>query len=150
LSIVYWRDREMSAEVIVRPDGKITLPVLNEVEVANVTPEELREQLTTLARKYVTDPRLSVVVRAIRSRYCFITGRIGRPGPYPLYGPMSVLQLIAMAGGLQDYADKSNIVVVRTENGQQVRHKFNYKEVIGGGSLDQNIMLRPGDTVVVP
>jgi polysaccharide biosynthesis/export protein len=150
LSVLFWREKEMSADVVVRPDGRVTLPVLNEVEVVGLTTEDMRDKITTLARKYMTDPRVSIVVRQIRSRYVFITGKIGRPGPYPLYGPMTVLQLISMAAGLQDYADKGKIVVVRHENGNQVRLPFNYKQVVKGKGLEQNITLQPGDTVVVP
>lgn len=150
LSVLFWRDKEMSADVVVRPDGRITLPVLHEIEVVGLTTEELRDKVTTLGRKYLTDPRVSIVVRQIRSRYVFITGKIARPGPYALYGPMTVLQLIAMAGGLQDYANKGNISVIRHENGQQLRLPFNYKQVSKGDALAQNITLRPGDTVVVP
>jgi polysaccharide export outer membrane protein len=151
LSVVFWRDRDMSADVVVRPDGRITLPVLNEVDVVGLTTEELREKITTLGRKYVTDPRVSIVVRQIKSRYVFITGKINRPGPYALYGPTTVLQLIAMAGGLRDYADANNIVVIRNDGkGKQVSHRFDYKRVAKGGDLEQNLTLQPGDTVVVP
>jgi polysaccharide export outer membrane protein len=150
LGVLFWRDRELTTDVVVRPDGRISLPVMNEMEVVGLSTEELRARITERARKYVADPIVSVVVRQIHSRYVFITGKVNKPGPYQLYGPMSVLQLIAMAAGLQEYADKSAIVIVRDENGKQQRLPFNFDDVVKRGILTHNIMLRPGDTVVVP
>jgi polysaccharide export outer membrane protein len=100
--------------------------------------------------RYLESPNATVVVRQINSRKVFITGRVQRSGPYVLTAPTTVLQLIALAGGLTDWAEEDQIVVMRGENGRQVRHKFNYKDVIGGKKLQQNIVLEPGDTVVVP
>src|SRR5512140_1248524 len=128
LSIVFWRDKDMSADVTVRPDGKISLPLLNEVQAAGFTPEQLREHLVETASKFVEEPNATVVVREIRSRNAFITGNVTRPGTYAVSTNMTVLQLIALAGGLQEYADEKNIVVIRTENGKQQYHKFNYKD----------------------
>lgn len=150
LGVMFWRDRELTSDVVVRPDGRITLPVLQEMDVVGLSTEDLRQRITERARKYVTDPIVSVIVRQIHSRYVFITGKVNKPGPYSLYGPMSVLQLIAMSGGLQEYADKSAIVIVRDESGKQQRLAFNFDDVVKRGVLSQNIMLKPGDTVVVP
>jgi polysaccharide export outer membrane protein len=150
LAIVFWRDKDMSADVIVRPDGKISLPLLNDVEAAGLTPDELRAKLTKAASKFVEEPNATVVVKEIRSRKVFITGNVAKPGNYPLSGDMTVLQLIAVAGGLQEYADSSSIVVMRTEGGQQKSFKFNYKDVIKQRHVEQNIVLKAGDTVVVP
>jgi polysaccharide export outer membrane protein len=151
LSVIFRRAPDMSADVVVRPDGRITLPVINEVDVIGLTTEDLRAKITELGSKYVNEPSVSILVRQINSRYVFITGKINRPGPYTLYGPMSVLQLIAMAGGLRDYADSSHIAVIRTDqSGKQVRQEFNYKRVVNGDDLEQNTTLQPGDTVVVP
>jgi polysaccharide export outer membrane protein len=140
----------MSAEVVVRPDGKISLPLLNDVQAAGLTPDQLRDQLTKAASKFVEEPNATVVVKEIRSRKVFITGNVTKPGNYPLNGEMTVLQLIAVAGGLQEYADSSSIVVMRTEGGQQKSFKFNYKDVIKQRHVEQNIQLKAGDTVVVP
>jgi len=93
---------------------------------------------------------VSVVVKAINSRKVYITGQVGKPGPYPLGGPTTVLQLVATAGGVAEYADKSKLMVIRTENGKQVTFRFNYEDVMKGKNLSQNIELKPGDTVVVP
>jgi len=150
LSIVFWRDKDLSAEVIVRPDGRISLPLLNEFDAAGLTTAQLREQLVAAADRYVQDPIVSVIVKQINSRRVFITGMVNKPGPYSLMSATTVVQLIAMAGGLQDYADREKVVVMRTENGRAVSYRFNYKQVIGGKNLKQNIELKPGDTVIVP
>jgi polysaccharide biosynthesis/export protein len=150
LSVLFWRDKEMSTDVAVRPDGKISIPLLNEVDASGLTPEQLREKLTSAASKFLEDPNVTVVVKAINSRKVHITGAVGRPGPYPLSGPTTVLQLIAMAGGLNEFAKTKEIMIVRAENGRQVAYKFNYKDIAAGKNLKQNIELKPGDIVVVP
>lgn len=151
LAVVFWRDKDMSAEsVVVRPDGKVSLPLLNDVQAAGLTPDELRTQLMQAASKFVQDPNVTIVVREIKSRNVFITGNVTRPGTYPLAGGINVLQLIALAGGLLEYADAKHIVVMRTEQGRQQTYKFNYKDVIKQKHVEQNIALKPGDTVVVP
>jgi polysaccharide biosynthesis/export protein len=121
--VMFWRDQEMSGDVTVRPDGMITLPLLRDIRAAGLTPDVLRSQIQQAAGKYIADPNVTVVVRQINSRKVFITGQVARPGPYPMPTPMTVMQLIAVAGGLLEFAGKN---------------------------LDQNITLRPGDTVVVP
>src|SRR5262249_44351728 len=150
LTIVFWRDKDMSSDVSVRPDGKISLPLLNDVEALGLTPEQLRLHLTESANTLLEDPTVSVVVKAINSRKVFITGEVGKPGPYPLSGPTTVLQMIATAGGVNEYADSKNIQIMRTEDGKPVSHKFNYQDVIKGKKVAQNIVLKPGDTIVVP
>jgi len=150
LSIVFWREPELSAEVVVRPDGKISLPLLNDVEAAGLTPDQLRERITTEATKFVENPNPTVVVRQINSRRVFITGTVRNPGAFPLATGMDVLQLIALAGGLAEYADSKNVVIIR-KAGEQVRyHRFNYDDVVRQRNVQQNIELQPGDTVVVP
>ena len=150
LSIVFWRDKDLSADVVVRPDGKITLPLLNEVQAAGFTPEQLRVRLSEAAAKYVEEPTASVVVKEIHSRIVYVTGNVAKPAGYPLPGELTVLQVIALAGGLLEYADAKHIVVIRTENGRPQYHKFNYKEVVNQQRAEQNIAMKPGDTVVVP
>ena len=150
LTVVFWRDKDMSTDVSVRPDGKISLPLINDVTAAGLTPEQLRQQLTTAAAKFVEEPTVTVVVKEINSRRVFITGQVGKPGPYPLTGPTTVLQLIAMAGGVLEYADAKNITIMRTENGKPQSFSFNYKDVTHRKNLKQNIELKPGDTVIVP
>ena len=150
LSIVYWKDKDMSADAKVRPDGRIALPLINEVQAAGLTPEQLHKTLTEESKKYMEDANITVVVREINSRKAFITGEVNKPGPYPLTAPTTVMQLISMAGGLRDYADAKKIMIMRNENGRQISLAFNYKDVASGKKLQQNIDLKPGDTVVVP
>jgi polysaccharide export outer membrane protein len=149
LTVVFWRDKELSADVVVRPDGKISVPLLNDVQAAGYTPEQLADVLVKTATKYIADPTATVIVREIRSRKVYVLGEVGKPGAVPLIGEMNVLQLIATVGGLLEYADKENITIVRMENGKERRFKFNYKDVVKGKKTEQNIMLKPGDTVVV-
>jgi polysaccharide export outer membrane protein len=150
LSIYFWREKDLSGDVIVRPDGRISLPLMNEFEAAGLTPDQLREKIMAVADKYIQDPNLTILVKQINSRRVYITGMVNKSGPYSLMAPTTVVQLIAMAGGLQDYAHKNKIVVMRNENGKSVSYRFNYEEVIDGKNLKQNIELKPGDTVIVP
>jgi polysaccharide export outer membrane protein len=150
LNIVFWRDADMTQEVTVRPDGNITLPLIRDIQAAGLRPDELREAVAKAAAKFISDPNVTVVVKEIKSRNVFITGQVTRPGPYPVSGQMTVLQLIAVSGGLTEYADSKKITIIRIENGQTNVLKFNYNDVSKGKSVEQNIVLKPGDTVVVP
>ena len=150
LTIVFWRDKDMSGDVVVRPDGKISVPLLREIEAAGSTPEQLRARLVEAATKYLEEPDATVVVKEIHSRNVFITGNVAKPGTYPLTTGMKVLQCIALAGGVLEYADTKNIVVIRNEIGRQQYHKFNYNDVIRQKRTEQNLELKPGDTIVVP
>lgn len=150
LSIVFWRDRDMSADVRVRPDGRIALPLINEVLAAGLTPEELQKRITEESKKYMEDASITVVVKEINSLKVFITGEVAKPGVYPLTSSMTVMQLLSLAGGLREYANSKNITIMRNQGGKQTSLKFNYREVASGKKLQQNIELRPGDTVVVP
>jgi polysaccharide export outer membrane protein len=150
LAIVFWELPSHGAEVVVRPDGKITLPLLNDVAAAGLTPDQLRASITTAAAKFIREPAVSVIVKTINSRKVFVSGQVAKPGTYALTSPTTVLQLLALAGGPTDFAKKKKIAVMRTENGQTVRLKFNYNDVLDGKNLDQNVVLKPGDTVVVP
>jgi polysaccharide export outer membrane protein len=150
LSIVFWRDKDMSADVAVRPDGKISLPLLNDVQASGLTPLQLRDRVTEDAKRFVEDPNVSVVVKQINSRKVFVSGEVMKPGPYPLSGPATVLQILATAGGLKEYADDKHILIMRVEGGLTKLYSFNYRDVANRRNLKQNIDLRPGDTIVVP
>ena len=150
LSIVFWKDKDMTTDVVVRPDGKISLPVLNEIAAAGLTPEQLRVGILAAATKYFEDPSVNIVVKQINSRRVSITGEVSKPGQYPLGGGMTVIQLIAAAGGVNEYAKSDKIAIIRTEGTKQTRFKVNYKEVIEGKNLKQNIELKVGDVVIVP
>lgn len=150
LSVQFWRDEQMSGDVVVRPDGKITLRLLNDIAAAGLTTDQLRVRLQTEAAKFLAEPEATVVVKQINSRRVYLIGEIGKQGPIPLISPMTVLQLISLAGGLSEFAKKEQVFILRTEGGTTRTIPFNYAEVIRGRSLEQNILLRPGDTLVVP
>ena len=149
LSVSFWRDPTMSGDVLVRPDGKISLPLLKDVTAAGSTPEQLAAALREAALKFVADPDVTVIVREIHSRRVFVVGSVPSPGMINLAGDMNVLQIIAMAGGPLEYADKEHIVISRMENGVEKRYKFNYEQVLKGKQLKQNILVQPGDTIVI-
>jgi polysaccharide biosynthesis/export protein len=150
LQVLFWHEKEMSGEVIVRPDGRISIPLLNDVAAAGLTPDQLRARIVELAAKYLEDPTATVVVKEINSRKVFITGSVEKPGTYPLTGRTTVLQLIATAGGLKEYAKRGDITVLRTVAGREQRLPFDYDRVVEGKTVRQNVELKPGDTVVIP
>jgi polysaccharide export outer membrane protein len=157
LIVMFRREKDMSAEVAVRPDGKITLPLLNDVQATGLTPDQLREKVTEGASRLVEEPSVTVMVKEINSRKVFITGQVAKPGAYDFGTRMTVLQLIAMAGGLGEFAKGKEILVIRETPGaagrpgaQPVTFKFNYHEVQKGKNLASNLELKPGDTVIVP
>jgi len=150
LGIVFWREPDMSGDVTVRPDGRITIPVIGEMQAAGRQPEQLQKEITDAASKYISGVNVVVIVRTINSRKVFVTGRVTTPGTYPLMGTLTAIQAIALAGGLTEFADPKSITILRTDNGQARTLKFNYQDVSRGKSLEQNIQLRPGDTIVVP
>jgi polysaccharide export outer membrane protein len=150
LGVLFWREAEMSGDVTVRPDGRITLPLLGDMQAGGLTTEALKAQVQAAAQKYLTDANVTIVVRQLNSRKVFVTGEVRQPAAYPLAGPRTVMQLIAQAGGLNEYADSEHITILRTENGRPKTFKFNYKDVAKGRKVEQNISLLPGDTIVVP
>ena len=150
LTIVFWRNKDLSGDVVVRPDGKITLPLINDVQAATLTTEQLRLELIEQAGHFVEEPNATVVVKQVNSRKVFITGNVEKAGPYPLTSPMTVVQLISLAGGLSEFADGKNITIVRNEGGRPVSYKFSYHSVARRKNLKQNIELMPGDTIIVP
>lgn len=150
LGVLVWREADVSGDVTVRADGMITLPLIRDVQAAGLTPNALAEQIQTALREYITDASVTVVVRQMNSRKAFITGEVAKPGPYQLVAPTTVMQLIAIAGGLTEFAEANAITILRIEDGRSVSHKFEYKDVAKGRKAEQNLLLRPGDTVVVP
>lgn len=150
LEIAYWREKELSAEVVVRPDGRIALPLVGEVEAAGLSPAQLTERIKALAHDLLEAPELTVSVKQINSRKVVITGEVARPGRYSLAGPTTVLELIAMAGGLSEFADQKRVGVLRTVNGMPTSFKVDYRRISKLQNLEQNITLQPGDIVVVP
>jgi polysaccharide export outer membrane protein len=149
LTILVWRQETLSRDVVVRPDGKISLPLVGDIQASGLTPERLRLLLVERFGLYVTNPEVTVIVRAISSRRVFITGAVAKAGAYPLSDSMTVMQLIATAGGLTDFARKDAIAIVRRVDGKNVSISFDYAAFASGQQLEQNILLLPGDTVVV-
>lgn len=150
LDVVVWREKDLSAEVMVRPDGMVSLPLLNDVQAGGLTPEAFRLRVSAGAAKFVESPSVTVIVKQINSRKVSVMGEVVKPGIYPLLAPTTVLQLLALAGGPTAFADVSDISVVRTVDGKTTRLVFNYKEVARGRRMEQNVLLRPGDTVIIP
>ncbi len=150
LGVIVWREADVSGDVMVRPDGMITLPLIRDIRAAGLTPQELADRVQTALSEFVTDASVTIVVRQMNSRKVFITGEVARPGAYPLASSMTVMQLIAVAGGLTEFAEGKSISVMRVEAGQTKTLPFDYKNVSNGKKPAQNIVLRPGDTVVVP
>ena len=149
LSVIFWREKDMSAEVVVRPDGKISLPMLNDIHAAGMTPEALAESIAKVGTKFVRDAGATVIVKEIRSRKIYIIGEVSKPGTFQLGSEMTVLQAIGEAGGFIEGANKGDVKIVRNQGGKEQRFKFNYKEVVEGKNPQQNIKLQPGDTIIV-
>ena len=150
LAISVWKEPDFSATAVpVRPDGKISLPLLHDVQAAGLSPIQLADALTTKLKKYVEEPKVTVVVTQILSRRVFLIGQV-KAGAYPLLPNMTVLQALSAAGCCSEFANTKKIYVLRQENGKQAKLPFNYKQVLKGESPEQNIVLQPGDTIVVP
>jgi polysaccharide export outer membrane protein len=149
LRISVWKEPELSETLPVRPDGKISMPLLNDVQAAGLSPLQLKDSLTEKLKKFIADPRVTVVVTAMNSQRIFVSGEVLHTGPVALLPHMTMLQALSQAGFTQ-FANLKGIYLLRTENGKQEKIPFNYKEVIKGNHPEQNIMLKPGDTVVVP
>jgi polysaccharide export outer membrane protein len=150
LNISVWKDAELTRTVPVRPDGKISLPLLNDVKAAGLTPAQLKDEITDGLKKYMTDPIVTVIVNEINSQRVYITGEVGHAGAYPLLPQMTILQALSSAGGFTPFANMKKIYMLRMVDGKQVAFPFNYKDVIHGKATDQNVVLKPGDTIVVP
>jgi polysaccharide export outer membrane protein len=149
LHITVWKEPDMSVTLPVRPDGKISIPLLNDVQAAGMTPMQLGASITEKLKKYIADPRVTVVVTAMNSQRIYVLGEVTHTGAMALLPHMTVLQALASAGFTQ-FANLKAIYLLRTENGQETKVRFNYKEAIKGHGTQQNIMLKPGDTLVVP
>src|ERR1700723_1766609 len=150
LDVSVWKEPEVSRVVPVRPDGKISLPLLNDVQAASLTPGALAQQITESLKKYVTNPQVTVIVTTINSQRVYLLGEVSWPGAFPMIPGMTVLQAISSGGGFTQFARTKSIYVLRNENGKQVKYPFNYKEVINGKKPEQDIALKAGDTIVVP
>ncbi|HME09368.1 MAG TPA: polysaccharide biosynthesis/export family protein [Bryobacteraceae bacterium] len=151
LAINVWKEPEASLQsVVVRPDGFISMPMVKEVEAAGLTPIELEKELSSKFAHFFREADISVIVKEVHSEKVYLIGAVKKEGPITVKAPLTVLQAVAEAGGLTDYAKRSKIYILRRENGKEVRLPFDYSAVIQGKRSEENIILRPGDTVVVP
>lgn len=150
LDINVWEEPSVSRTVPVRPDGKISLPLLNDIQAAGLTPDQLGKEITKDLHKYLENPQVTVIVTAINSQRFYMLGEVKRPGTFQLLPNMTVLQALSDAGGFTPFAKLKDIYVLRTENGRQEKFPFNYKDVIKGENPQQNLVLEAGDTIVVP
>ena len=151
LFVNVWKEPEISRSVPVRPDGKITLPLIGDIQAGGLTPEKLQANIATGLRSYVSSPEVTVIVQEVKSLKFNIVGEIARPGSYALTEPMTVLDAIAIGGGLRDFAKGRHIYVLRANSdGSHSKLPFDYKEVIKGKKLSQNVQIHTGDTIVIP
>ena len=149
LQIDVWKEPEITRTIPVRPDGKISLPLLNDVQAAGLTAMQLAALIKEGLTKYLTNPQVTVTVTGINSMRVFLTGEVTRPGALPLLPNMTVLQAVS-SGGFTQFARLNNIYVLRVESGRQVKYPFHYKDVVKGKRAEENILLKPGDVIVVP
>jgi polysaccharide export outer membrane protein len=150
LDVDVWKEKELTRTVEVRPDGRISLPLLNDIQAAGLTPMQLAANITDGLKKFITDPQVTVIVTQINSQRVYILGEVNKPGAYPLLPGMNVLEALSTAGGFTMFANTKKIYVLRQEAGKQKKLPFNYKRVVSGKSADQNVVLRAGDQIVVP
>jgi polysaccharide export outer membrane protein len=149
LHIAVWKEADFTATLPVRPDGKISLPLLDDVQAAGMTPKQLAVSVTEKLKKYIADPRVTVVVTSINSKRVFLVGEVLHPGATSMLPNMTVLQALSSAG-LSQFANTKRIYVLRTENGKQRKMPVNYRQLVKGEQIEQNYLLQPGDTIVVP
>jgi polysaccharide export outer membrane protein len=150
LEIQVWKEPDFSRQALVRPDGKITLPLVGDLHVLGMTTMALKELLTDKLKDFIDSPEITVILVESHSKNFYIIGKITQPGTYPLMKDMTVLQAISVAGGLGEWADSDSIRIIRKSSGKEKILHFDYKKVISGKNLEQNIVLQPNDTIVVP
>ena len=150
IEISVWKEPDLTKQLVVRPDGKITYPLIGEVQASGQTVKQLQAEILKRLEKFVTDAHVTVILLKAQNYKIYVTGKVNRPGDFVIGKPVNVMQAIAMAGGLTPFASPGSIMVLRTVAGQEKIYPFNYKEVAKGQFLEQNRILLPGDVVVVP
>jgi polysaccharide export outer membrane protein len=150
LTISVWKDESLTRDVVVLPDGTISFPLIGNIAAEGKTVDELKAEIVSKLRKYVPDPVLNVAVRSVNSMFIYVIGRVNNPGRFALAGNINVLQALATAGGLNPFADNNGIRIIRSGDGGPTTLSFRYDDVARGKRLEQNVMLRRGDVVVVP
>jgi len=150
LEVFVWRNEQLSREVVVRPDGKISLPLIQDIQAEGLRVLQLKEQITRRLSEYLENPRVTVIVKEINSYKVSVLGRVVRPGVYPITGNTTLVEAISLAGGFTEWANKRKITVIRDEGGRKQKFRVNYKKIISGKDPSQNIILQRGDTIIVP
>lgn len=150
LDVSVWKEQELTRTLQVRPDGKISMPLLGDVQAAGLTPGQLAQTVSERLKKYLTAPQVTVILTQINSQRVYVIGEVTRPGAYPVLPGMTVLQAISSAGGLTQFANQKKIFVMRNENHIQTKYPFSYKEVLDGRKAEENLTVKAGDTIVVP
>ncbi len=150
LAINVWKEPDISRSIPVRSDGKISLPLVGEVQAAGLTPLKLEKDIAEKLKSYISEPEVTVMVQQVNSQKFNVLGQVNKPGSYVIANSPTVLDAIALAGGFRDFAKKKSIYVLRRGAGGEVRLAFNYKDVSQGKNMSQNVKLQPGDTIIVP
>ncbi|PYS32134.1 MAG: sugar transporter [Acidobacteria bacterium] len=150
LEIYVWKEPELTRKVLVRPDGRISFPLVQDMQAAGMSPADIKLEVERELKKYIEVPNVTVIVDAIQSYRVFVTGKVGKPGVIAVEKPITVLQALALAGGFLDFANPAEMVVIRNTGSGNVLFRFNYPEVIKGKNFNQNMLLRSGDVIVVP
>ncbi|MBK6660897.1 MAG: polysaccharide biosynthesis/export family protein [Proteobacteria bacterium] len=150
LAVVVWKEEDLKQEVLVRPDGGISFPLAGDIEAAGHTVQDVKQAIVDRIKEFIPDPVVTVLVQKTEGNAIYVLGKVTRPGAFVMQRPLDVTQALAMAGGLATFADENGISILRRAGGSQSALPFRYGDVQKGKSLDQNIMLQPGDVVVVP
>lgn len=150
LGIFVKDETALTQDMVVMPDGRIIFPMIGEIMAQGHSAIDLKDTITEKLKEFIKNPVVTVMVRQSNSRRIYTIGNVGRPGPYPLEADMTVLQALSVAGGFTEWADRKYIMVVRRANGKETMLRFNYQDFIAGKNLENNMMLVPGDTIVVP
>jgi polysaccharide export outer membrane protein len=150
LDVSVWKEQELTRTLQVRPDGKISMPLLGDVQAAGLTPGQLAQTVSERLKKYLTAPQVTVILTQINSQRVYVIGEVTRPGAYAVLPGMTILQAISSAGGLTQFANGKKIFLMRDENHIQAKHPFSYKEVLDGRKAEENLTVKAGDTIVVP
>jgi len=150
LEVSVWKDENLTKQVVIRPDGKISFPLIGDIQASGLTPTQLQQEITDRIKVFIPDAVVTVMVLKVNSFKVYVLGKVAKPGVYVVGKKINVMQALSMAGGLLSFADADDIVILRDEGGAKKRIKFNYDRVAKGKDLEQNIELKSGDVIVVP
>jgi polysaccharide biosynthesis/export protein len=150
LNIFVWKEADFTRDVTVMPDGRITFPLIGEIEAQGKTVTGLKNEITEKLKAFISSPEVTVMIKTTQARHVYTIGKIGKPGPYQLEPSMTILQVLSTAGGFTEWADTKNVLIVRRKDNKEVMYRFNYPDFTSGKDLVQNIVLEPNDTIIVP